>query len=54
MCSSVVSDIYEYFKLDFFSQYDRLLTFPGSFAVVEGLFLGATKTIIGFIFTSDE
>uniref|UniRef100_A0A3P9BK56 Multidrug and toxin extrusion protein n=1 Tax=Maylandia zebra TaxID=106582 RepID=A0A3P9BK56_9CICH len=30
------------------------LALAGYFAVVEGLFLGATKTIIGFIFTSDE
>ncbi|CAI5693307.1 unnamed protein product [Oreochromis niloticus] len=30
------------------------LALAGSFAVVEGLFLGATKTVIGFIFTSDE
>ncbi|XP_075329290.1 multidrug and toxin extrusion protein 1-like [Odontesthes bonariensis] len=30
------------------------LTLAGSFAVVEGLVLGSTKTVIGFIFTSDE
>lgn len=27
---------------------------PGSFAVVEGLVLGSTKTVIGYMFTSDE
>ncbi|KAM9733980.1 multidrug and toxin extrusion protein 1-like [Menidia menidia] len=30
------------------------LTLAGSFAVVEGIVLGSTKTVIGFIFTSDE
>ncbi|XP_026154457.1 multidrug and toxin extrusion protein 1 isoform X1 [Mastacembelus armatus] len=30
------------------------LALAGSFAVVEGLVLGSTKTVIGFIFTSDE
>uniref|UniRef100_A0A8C4I8B4 Multidrug and toxin extrusion protein n=1 Tax=Dicentrarchus labrax TaxID=13489 RepID=A0A8C4I8B4_DICLA len=30
------------------------LTLAGSFAVVEGTVLGSTKTVIGFIFTSDE
>ncbi|XP_069017480.1 multidrug and toxin extrusion protein 1-like [Embiotoca jacksoni] len=30
------------------------LTLAGSFAVVEGLVLGATKSVIGFMFTSDE
>uniref|UniRef100_A0AAQ5ZTZ4 Multidrug and toxin extrusion protein n=1 Tax=Amphiprion ocellaris TaxID=80972 RepID=A0AAQ5ZTZ4_AMPOC len=33
-------------KISFFS--------PGSIAVVEGIVLGSTKTVIGFIFTSDE
>ncbi|XP_028275489.1 multidrug and toxin extrusion protein 1-like isoform X2 [Parambassis ranga] len=30
------------------------LVLAGSFAVVEGLVLGSTKTVIGYIFTSDE
>ncbi|KAG7243136.1 hypothetical protein INR49_016511 [Caranx melampygus] len=30
------------------------LTLAGSFAIVEGVVLGSTKTVIGFIFTSDE
>ncbi|XP_030600748.1 multidrug and toxin extrusion protein 1-like [Archocentrus centrarchus] len=30
------------------------LALAGHFAVVEGLILGSTKTVIGFIFTSDE
>ncbi|XP_028274917.1 multidrug and toxin extrusion protein 1-like [Parambassis ranga] len=30
------------------------LALAGSFAVVEGLVLGSTKTVIGYIFTSDE
>uniref|UniRef100_A0A3Q1JNC8 Multidrug and toxin extrusion protein n=1 Tax=Anabas testudineus TaxID=64144 RepID=A0A3Q1JNC8_ANATE len=30
------------------------LTLAGTFAVVEGIILGSTKTVIGFIFTSDE
>ncbi|XP_035535507.1 multidrug and toxin extrusion protein 1-like [Morone saxatilis] len=30
------------------------LTLAGSFAVVEGIVLGSTKTVIGYIFTSDE
>ncbi|XP_023127789.1 multidrug and toxin extrusion protein 1-like [Amphiprion ocellaris] len=30
------------------------LTLAGSIAVVEGIVLGSTKTVIGFIFTSDE
>ncbi|XP_035536426.1 multidrug and toxin extrusion protein 1-like [Morone saxatilis] len=30
------------------------LALAGSFAVVEGIVLGSTKTVIGFIFTSDE
>ncbi|GAA6221304.1 multidrug and toxin extrusion protein 1-like [Lates japonicus] len=30
------------------------LALAGSFAVVEGVVLGSTKTVIGFIFTSDE
>uniref|UniRef100_A0A671TMQ4 Multidrug and toxin extrusion protein n=1 Tax=Sparus aurata TaxID=8175 RepID=A0A671TMQ4_SPAAU len=30
------------------------LTLAGSFAVVEGLVLGSTKTVIGYMFTSDE
>ncbi|XP_068571734.1 multidrug and toxin extrusion protein 1-like [Cebidichthys violaceus] len=30
------------------------LALAGSFAVVEGIVLGSTKTMIGFIFTSDE
>ncbi|KAM6932925.1 multidrug and toxin extrusion protein 1-like [Xenentodon cancila] len=30
------------------------LTLAGSFAVIEGVVLGSTKTVIGFIFTSDE
>ncbi|XP_040902406.1 multidrug and toxin extrusion protein 1-like [Toxotes jaculatrix] len=30
------------------------LALAGSFAVVEGLVLGSTKTVIGFMFTSDE
>ncbi len=29
-------------------------SFPASFAVVEGLVLGSTKNVIGFIFTSDK
>ncbi|XP_073342105.1 multidrug and toxin extrusion protein 1-like [Pagrus major] len=30
------------------------LTLAGSFAIVEGLVLGSTKTVIGYMFTSDE
>ncbi|XP_041850803.1 multidrug and toxin extrusion protein 1-like isoform X3 [Melanotaenia boesemani] len=30
------------------------LTLAGSFALVEGIVLGSTKTVIGFIFTSDK
>ncbi|XP_061575594.1 multidrug and toxin extrusion protein 1-like [Cololabis saira] len=30
------------------------LTLAGSFAVIEGIVLGSTKTVIGYIFTSDE
>ncbi|XP_042270166.1 multidrug and toxin extrusion protein 1-like isoform X1 [Thunnus albacares] len=30
------------------------LSLAGTFAVVEGLVLGSTKTVIGFLFTSDE
>ncbi|XP_061575598.1 multidrug and toxin extrusion protein 1-like [Cololabis saira] len=30
------------------------LTLAGSFAVIEGVVLGSTKSVIGFIFTSDE
>uniref|UniRef100_A0A3P9KI87 Multidrug and toxin extrusion protein n=1 Tax=Oryzias latipes TaxID=8090 RepID=A0A3P9KI87_ORYLA len=30
------------------------LTLAGCFAIVEGIVLGSTKTVIGFIFTSDE